>query len=52
MKKEIKCPICGTLLGTIEKEVITDADIMLYQGTTKCNSHDTPCELVDFPEET
>lgn len=40
MKRDIKCLVCGTVLGSIEKDVISDRDIEEYQAMEICpNGH-------------
>lgn len=37
MIADIKCLTCGELMGTIEKPVITDRDILLYHQMQTCS---------------
>jgi hypothetical protein len=37
MQADIKCPSCGKVLGTIEKDEITQQDMELYNQMCKCD---------------
>jgi len=45
MIAKITCPICSIEMGTIEKPVITEADIALYQQMMQCPEGHTSAEL-------
>ncbi len=35
---EIKCTTCGEIMGSVEKPVITEADIELYKYSVTCSN--------------
>lgn len=51
MKKDIVCTVCDIVLGSLEKEVITDQDVSNYQAMVACsNGHNGASISLEDPE--
>ena len=37
MKMQVKCNVCGAVLGELEKDIITQDDLDLYQEMMACS---------------
>lgn len=39
MISDIECPVCGEVIGSVEKDLITDEDRALYQMVQRSQGH-------------
>jgi hypothetical protein len=50
-KKNIKCEVCGEIVGSLEKNVITQEDRDLYRQMIMCPNGHIEASLAVSPEE-